>query len=103
MDFLFSGPRLLGQVRTVAPCSLRALVGWALLDRNDPQRLIGRTRLLMLSPKEPYEKAGDAPNAVFSRGRTLLGEEVWRCYGAADSNQFLATTRLNYILEVIDS
>lgn len=42
-------------------------IGAALLDRNDPQRVLGRLRQPLLVPTEA-ERNGDVPNVVDSCG-----------------------------------
>ena len=73
-------------------------LGAALLDRDDPSRLIGRSRQWLLGPREPYERTGDAPNIVFSCGGFVRGGELWVYYGAADSSICLATAALDDVL-----
>ena len=78
-------------------------MGVALLDRNNPQRLIGRARRWLLSPEEPYERDGDAPNVVFSCGAIVRGDELWLYYGAADCRLCLATAKIKDILAAVTS
>jgi len=75
-------------------------LGAALLDLDEPHRLIGRTRRWLLSPQENYERTGDAPNVVFACGGIVRGEELWVYYGAADSSICLATARLSDVMRV---
>lgn len=89
-------------VKEVAGDSVYRL-GAALLDRDDPSRLIGRARRWLMSPQEPYERFGDAPNVVFSCGAIVRGEELWIYYGAADCSICLATCRLSSVLSLVKS
>ncbi len=66
-------------------------LGAALLDLEEPHRLIGRTRRWLLGPQEPYERTGDAPNVVFAAGGFIREGRLWTYYGAADSCICLAT------------
>jgi predicted GH43/DUF377 family glycosyl hydrolase len=75
--------------------------GAALLDLDEPHRMIARARRWLLAPREPYEQMGDAPNVVFPCGGFVRGEELWVYYGAADSSICLATARLEDVLEVV--
>jgi predicted GH43/DUF377 family glycosyl hydrolase len=75
-------------------------VGAALLDLDNPEILIGRTRNFIMTPDEPYERMGDVPNVIFPTGGFLREDELWMYYGAADSYVCLATAP---IPEIIDS
>jgi predicted GH43/DUF377 family glycosyl hydrolase len=47
-------------------------VSAALLDLNNPFRVIARRKNPILQPEEPYEKNGDVNNMVFPTGACLL-------------------------------
>jgi len=74
-------------------------LGAAILDADDPSRVIARSNVPILSPRERYERVGDLPNVVFSCGAVLEKEEVWLYYGGADSCICLATARLQEIVD----
>jgi predicted GH43/DUF377 family glycosyl hydrolase len=76
-------------------------MGAALLDLDEPHRLIGRARRWLLSPQERYERTGDAPNVLFTCGGFVRGDELWVYYGAADSCICLATAKLADVLAAI--
>jgi len=76
-------------------------LGAALLDINEPHRLIGRARRWLLSPQEHYERTGDAPNVVFTSGGFVRGDELWIYYGAADSCICLAKAKLSDVLAAV--
>jgi predicted GH43/DUF377 family glycosyl hydrolase len=78
-------------------------MGAALLDKNDPARLLGRTRRWLIGPEEDYERSGDAPNVVFSTGCIIRNEEVWMYYGAADCRLCLAKASIKDILAAVMS
>ena len=78
-------------------------MGAALLDQEEPHKLLNRTRRWLIGPEEPYERSGDGPNVVFSCGCILRGEELWLYYGAADCSLCLATARLKDILNMLIS
>jgi predicted GH43/DUF377 family glycosyl hydrolase len=78
-------------------------LGAALLDLNQPHRMIGRTHRWLLSPQEPYERTGDAPNVVFASGGFVRGDDLWIYYGSADSCICLATAKLADVLSVLTS
>lgn len=56
----------------------------ALLDKNDPGKVIGRLRNPLFSPVEAWEREGDVNNVVFPTAAYLEGNELVVFYGAAD-------------------
>ena len=77
-------------------------MGAALLDKENPGKVLGRARRWLLSPEEPYERNGDAPNVVFASGAVIRDDEIWLYYGAADCAICLATAKIKDVLEVIE-
>jgi predicted GH43/DUF377 family glycosyl hydrolase len=76
--------------------------GAALLDLHDPSIIIGRTKVPILEPKEPYEKFGDVNNVVFPTGACVVDDEkLFVYYGGADKVCCLATADLNDLLDHI--
>lgn len=74
-------------------------LGAAVLDRNDPAFVVGRTNVPVLTPRMPYERIGDVPNLVFSCGAVLESEDkIQIYYGAADSCICLATASISDIV-----
>ena len=78
-------------------------LGLALLDLDEPTRVLRRLSNWILAPLAPYERIGDVPNVVFPCG--LLhdpGSDEVRLYdGAADSSICVATARLPDLLEAV--
>ncbi len=76
-------------------------LGLALLDRDDPSRVIARGREWVFGPQTIYERSGDVPDVVFPCGWVLGddGEEVRLYYGAADSVVCVATASLRELLD----
>jgi beta-1,4-mannooligosaccharide/beta-1,4-mannosyl-N-acetylglucosamine phosphorylase len=81
--------------------------GVLLLDRHDPARLLGRCRLNILEPREPWELAGQVPGVVFpsglcldldGRGLASPAADFRLYYGAADTCVGLATGRVADLL-----
>ena len=66
-------------------------LGAALIDKDDPERILHRTDEPILEPVEDYECFGKVPNVVFSCGSVLLDDELIIYYGAADSVLCAAT------------
>ena len=82
---------------TAAGCLYRS--GLALLDRDDPRKVLRRSREWVLAPVTQYERSGDVSDVVFSCGWTLVGDELRVYYGAADTTVGLATGRLSEVLD----
>lgn len=57
----------------------------ALLDKNDPAKVLARTADVILDTNAPYERYGVVPNVVFSCGAVVMGGELIVYYGAADT------------------
>ncbi len=66
-------------------------VGWALLDREDPSRVVYRFPEWVLEPTEPYEVGGDKPGVIFPTGALRTDDTLSLYYGAADTCVALAT------------
>ena len=62
----------------------RYSMGAAILDKDNPAKLLYRTREYLLAPAAPYELAGDVPNVVFPCAALQDGERVAVYYGAAE-------------------
>lgn len=78
-------------------------VGAALLDLDEPWRVVGRSREYVLAPRLPYERVGDVPNVVFPTA-TLVDHETDRVsiyYGAADTVVCLAHAHLSELLSLV--
>jgi len=76
-------------------------MGAALLDLDEPWRVIARSRDYLLSPQVQYEQVGDVPNVVFPCA-ALLDRPTGRLtiyYGGADTVVCLAH---GYLPEVVD-
>lgn len=78
-------------------------VGAALLDPDNPERIIARTRTPLLEPEAPYEKNGDVPNVVFPTGAITIEDKLYIYYGSADKTCSLATTSLKTLIKQIKS
>ncbi|MHC4562596.1 MAG: glycoside hydrolase family 130 protein [Planctomycetota bacterium] len=75
-------------------------LGAAVLDKDDPSRVLARGDIPILSPREKYERIGNVPNVVFSCGAMLRGDEVHIFYGASDSCICLGIARLDDVLAI---
>lgn len=94
--FLYHG------VRNTAAGAIYRL-GLALLDLEDPYKVIRRSEDWVFGPQEPYERVGDVGNVVFSCGWTLepKTKEIRLYYGAADTCIALATAKLSDVVDYI--
>jgi beta-1,2-mannobiose phosphorylase / 1,2-beta-oligomannan phosphorylase len=90
-----------GVKETIAGGIYRA--GLALLDRDDPTRVLRRLPSWILAPLAPYERTGDVPNVVFPCGlvHDEATGELRLYYGAADTSICLATAQLDDLLEAV--
>ncbi len=77
--------------------------GAALLDRDEPWKVLYRTRPYILAPLREYECVGDVPNVVFPCA-ALADAATGRIaiyYGAADTVTGLAFTEVDPLIEFI--
>lgn len=66
-------------------------LGVALLDLEDPAKVIGWPTGFILEPEEPWERRGDVPNVVFTCGTAEIGDRYFVYYGGADKVVAVAT------------
>lgn len=75
-------------------------MGCALLDIDEPWKVLSRSRFYILAPQETYECVGDVPNVVFPCA-TLTDADTGRIaiyYGCADTVTGLAFTTVDELL-----
>jgi predicted GH43/DUF377 family glycosyl hydrolase len=60
-------------------------IGAALLDKNDPSKVIGRMKEPLLAAKD-QDREGYVPNVVYSCGAIRHGGTLFMPYGIADSS-----------------
>jgi predicted GH43/DUF377 family glycosyl hydrolase len=89
-------------VRTTASGSIYRL-GLALLDLEDPSRVIRRSDEWIFTPIEDYERSGDVGDVVFPCGWTVQDGIIHLYYGAADTSVCLATARLDEVLDWLEA
>jgi predicted GH43/DUF377 family glycosyl hydrolase len=73
-------------------------LGVALLEKEDPERVIYRCEEPIIEPTEEYECVGQVPNVIFSCGSVLVGNRLLVSYGAADTAIGVATFDLDEII-----
>lgn len=71
----------------------------ALLDLENPKKIIGRLKEPLISPTEIWEKEGYVNNVVFPTGTALFNEDLYIYYGAADSRVAVASVNINNLLQ----
>lgn len=77
-------------------------VGAALLDLENPWKVLYRTRDYLLAPTQAYERIGDVPNVVFPSSAVMLDGGVLRLYyGCADTCISIAEAKLEDIIEFV--
>lgn len=76
----------------------RYSVGAALLDREDPSRVLARTPEPILVPELPYETEGCYAGCVFPTGNVVVDGTLYVYYGAADKYVGLATCPVDELL-----
>lgn len=77
-------------------------IGAALLDLEDPARVIGRLREPLLSP-EGNEREGYVPNVVYSCGSLIHGKELILPYGMSDKATAVVSIALDELLAALQS
>jgi predicted GH43/DUF377 family glycosyl hydrolase len=70
----------------------------ALLDIEDPTKVLAQLKKPLFSPTEKWEKTGVVNNVVFPTGTALFDEELYIYYGAADSRIAVASMNINTLL-----
>ena len=80
-------------------------VGLALLDLEEPWRVLRRSDEWVLGPREPYERIGDVSDVVFPTGAVVHREtdQLNLYYGAADCTVAVATANLSDVLDYVMS
>ena len=72
-------------------------IGAALLNKDDPSRVIGRTSSPILSAADE-DREGYVPNVVYTCGAIRVGDDLFLPYGVADSSVCFAFVAIRDIL-----
>jgi predicted GH43/DUF377 family glycosyl hydrolase len=90
-----------GVRRTAGGCLYR--LGLALLDLEDPTRVLRRSDEWIFAPEMPYERQGDVNGVVFPCGWILDAASglVRLYYGGADTCLALATAHISDLLDYV--
>ena len=76
-------------------------LGLALLDLEDPTKVLHRSEGWVFGPREMYERTGDVNDVVFPCGWILVGDELRIYYGSADMSVAMASAKMSDILQYI--
>lgn len=71
----------------------------ALLDLEDPSKVLHRPKTKIMEPVETWEIRGDVPNVVFSCSNNIVGDELYFYYAGADRMIGLATAPFADVVE----
>ena len=71
----------------------------ALLDLDNPEKVISRLPYALFSPEFDWELKGDVNNVVFPTGTALYGDTLFIYYSAADSHVACASLSLSKLLK----
>ncbi len=78
-------------------------LGFLLLDKNDPTKVLARTSEPVMRPTEYYERVGLViPNTIFPTGNIVVDDELWVYYGCCDTSIGLATAKITDIMNAMD-
>lgn len=75
-------------------------IGAALLDKDDPSKVIGRTSAPILAAASE-DREGYVPNVVYSCGALRHGDSIFIPYGVADSSVAFAFVSIKSLLAVM--
>ncbi|MBN1154103.1 hypothetical protein JXB12_04200 [candidate division KSB1 bacterium] len=75
--------------------------GAALLDLDDPSKVISRLPEPIIEPIRTYELVGDVPNVVFPEGTALFDDELMVYYGGADKVIGMANINIYELLDAL--
>jgi predicted GH43/DUF377 family glycosyl hydrolase len=74
-------------------------IGAALLDINNPSKVVARLPYPVLSPEEAYETCGDYIGCVFPQGFYIKDKELFISYGTADRYTAIAKVGLKSLVD----
>lgn len=76
-------------------------VGAAMLDLDNPRKILFRTKLPIMEPEATYEKYGYRNNVIFPTGMCLIDNKIYLYYGGADKVCCLAVSDIEELIEYI--
>jgi predicted GH43/DUF377 family glycosyl hydrolase len=79
----------------------RYTIGAALLDKNDPSKVLARSRDPLVRP-EKSEREGYVPNVVYTCGGMRHGDLIILPYAVCDTVSNFSTIKISDLLETLD-
>jgi predicted GH43/DUF377 family glycosyl hydrolase len=76
-------------------------LGVALLDLENPRKVLARASEWVFAPEADYEQRGLVPSVVYTCGSITRGDETWMYYGAADTVVGLAVAKTQDLLAFV--
>ena len=76
-------------------------IGLALLDLENPRKVLHRSEGWIFGPSEMYERGGDVNDIVFPCGWVEFEDELRIYYGSADTSVAMASAKMNDVLQYI--
>jgi predicted GH43/DUF377 family glycosyl hydrolase len=77
-------------------------IGAALLDKNDPSKVLARSRDPLLRP-EPSEREGYVPNVVYTCGAMRHNDHIILPYAVSDTYSNFATIKISALMQAMKS
>jgi len=75
-------------------------IGAALLDKNEPSRVLARSREPLLRP-EPSEREGYVPNVVYTCGAMRHNDQIILPYAVSDTFSNFATIKISALMQAM--
>jgi predicted GH43/DUF377 family glycosyl hydrolase len=75
-------------------------LGCALLDLDDPSKIIGRTREPVLTAVDA-DRSGYVPNVIYTCGALKVADRLLLPYGISDSAVGFATVQIGALLDLM--
>ena len=77
-------------------------IGAALLDKNDPSKVLARSREPLLRP-EPSEREGYVPNVVYTCGAMRHNDQIILPYAVSDTFSNFATIKISALMQAMQN
>jgi predicted GH43/DUF377 family glycosyl hydrolase len=76
-------------------------IGAALLDKNEPSKVLARSREPLLRP-EPSEREGYVPNVVYTCGAMRHNDQIILPYAVSDTFSNFATIKISALMQTME-
>ena len=80
----------------------RYSIGAVLLDKNDPSKVLARSREPLIRP-EPTKREGYVPNVVYTCGAIRHGDKIVLPYAVSDTFSNFAVIKIAALMEAFAS